>query len=54
MWLVSFWRLYFQVKITHTFVNGKLVYNAFKVKIYEQEKIVVWSLNNRDEKYYSF
>jgi hypothetical protein len=28
-------------RITHTFVNGKLVYNAFKVKIYEQEKIVV-------------
>jgi dihydroorotase len=28
----------FKSRITHTFVNGKLVYNAFKVKKYTSRK----------------
>jgi dihydroorotase len=34
-------KAFFKSRITHTFVNGKLVYNALKLKIYELEKIVV-------------
>jgi hypothetical protein len=44
----------FKSRITHTFVNGQLVYNAFKVKIYVRERLLFDRIDKIDEKYYYF